>query len=91
MLTYNIFEGLYNIWVLRGWMMMLLWVATLLKSESRVSNSQGTRYVPNMYEYTMLSRLIIKHLYTPIWHQLSSLQANQESVSPDVPLSHGLS
>ena len=81
MLTYNIFEGLYNIWVLRGWMIMLLWV----------SNSQGTRYVPNMYEYTMLSRLIIKHLYTPIWHQLSSLQANQESVSPDVPLSHGLS
>jgi hypothetical protein len=42
------------------------------------------------YEFITLSRIIIKSLITPIWHQPSSLQANQESGSPDVPLSHVL-
>jgi hypothetical protein len=58
--------------------------------KARVSRTQKIGYVPNTYEYTTLSGIATEILDTPIWHQPSS-QANRESVSPDVPLSHGLS
>ena len=57
-----------------------------------VPRPPGSGYVPNTYEFTKLSRPGMSLLHhAPVVHRLPSLRDNQESVSPDVPLSYGSS